>query len=108
MILKINSQDYKVIERSRQEDGMLNDGSYAYTLDMGNLIVLDKDISQSKKQVTLMHEILHAIRFNNDALPKPRKKDSFEDWEHYFIAMYEGNLTAVLKENPQLVEWLTK
>lgn len=108
LTIKIGPQNYNVVERLRQEDGMLNDGSYAYTLDHGNLIVIDKDIAQSKKQVTLLHEILHAIRFNNDALPKPKRKDDFEEWEHYFIALYEGNLLSVLKDNPQLVEWLTK
>ena len=106
MIIKINSQKYDVIERSRKEDGMLNDGSYGYTIDTGNVIVLDSDIAKSKKQVTLLHEILHAIRFNNDNLPKPDKKDDFEAWEHFFIALYEGNLLGVLKENPELVKWL--
>jgi hypothetical protein len=106
MKIKIGAQEYEVVERSRQQDGMLNDGSYGYTLDGGNIIVIDKDIAISKKQVTILHEVLHAIRFNNDLLPKPKKKDDFDEWEHYFIGLYEGNLLAVLKDNPQLVEWL--
>jgi Mlc titration factor MtfA (ptsG expression regulator) len=107
MNIKIGPQNYVVEQRSRQNDGMLNDGSYGYTLDTGNIIIIDKDIAKSKQQVTLLHEILHAIRFNNDILPKPKKKDEFDDWEHYFIGLYEGNLLAVLKDNPELVEWLT-
>lgn len=106
MIIKINSQKYTTLERSRKEDGMLNDGSYGYTIDNGNIIVIDSEIAKSKKQVTMLHEILHAIRFNNDNLPKPKRKDDFEAWEHYFIALYEGNLLSVLKENPELVKWL--
>ena len=106
MIIKLGPQTYTVEQRSRGEDGMLNDGNYAYTLDTGNLIVIDKDIATSKKQVTLLHEILHAIRFNSDGMIKPRKKDDFDTWEHYFIGLYEGNLLAVLKDNPDLVEWL--
>jgi hypothetical protein len=106
MNIKIGAQNYAVEQRSKQNDGMLNDGSYGYTLDAGNIIILDKDIAISKKQVTLLHEILHAIRFNNDLMPKPKKKDDFEAWEHFFIGLYEGNLLAVLKDNPDLVEWL--
>ena len=107
MIIKIGSQNYTVKERSRHEDGMLNDGSYGYTLDNGNLIVIDRDVAKGKKQITLLHEILHAIRLNNDGLPKPRKKEDFEVWEHYFIGLYESNLLAVLKDNPELLKWFT-
>ena len=106
MIIKIGAQNYVVEQRSKSNDGMLNDGSYGYTLDTGNIIILDKDIAVSKKQVTLLHEILHAIRFNNDLMPKPKKKDDFDTWEHFFIALYEGNLLGVLKDNPDLLEWL--
>jgi Mlc titration factor MtfA (ptsG expression regulator) len=107
MIIKVGSQRYTVEERSKTDDGMLNDGSYGYTLDNGNLIVIDKDVAKGKKQITLLHEVLHAIRLNNDGLPKPRKKDDFEAWEHYFIGLYENNLLAVMKDNPHLVKWLT-
>jgi Zn-dependent peptidase ImmA (M78 family) len=106
--VKIIGQVFTIEEHYRSQDGMLNDGSYGYTLDQGNLIVIDKDLSLSKKQNTLLHEILHCIRFNSDGMPKPKKKDSFEDYEHYFIGLYESSLLAVLRENPQLVEWLTK
>ena len=107
MIIKVGAQEYKMVERTRVEDGMLNDGNYAYTLDQGNLIVIDKDIAKTKKQITLFHELLHAIRFDNDGMPKPGKKADYDEWEHYFIAMYESNLLAVLKDNSHLVEWLT-
>lgn len=108
MKIKIGAHQYEIVERSRAEDGMLNDGNYAYTLETGNMIVVDRDISMSKKQVTIMHELLHAIRFVNDGFPKPRKKDSFDDWEHYFINMYENNLLAILKDNVELTDWLLK
>ena len=107
MIIKIGSQNYTVKERSRHEDGMLNDGSYGYTLDNGNLIVIDKDIAKGKKQITLLHEILHAIRLNNEGLPKPKRKDDFDTWEHYFIGLYESNFLAVIKDNPSLMDWFS-
>jgi Mlc titration factor MtfA (ptsG expression regulator) len=106
LIIKIGAHRYQVQERAPHQDGMLNDEAHGYTLESSNLIVLSKDLPLSKKQTILLHEILHAIRFVNDGMPKPKAKDEFEDWEHYFIAMYESNLLAVLKDNPHLVEWL--
>jgi hypothetical protein len=108
MIITIGAQNYLVEERSIKDDGMLNDGNHGYTVESGNLIVIDKDMPKDKKQVTLLHEILHAIRFVNDGMPKPKAKDDFEEWEHYFIALYEDNLLAVLKNNPEVKDWLTK
>ena len=106
MIVKIGAHVYTIEERTKNADGMLNDGSHGYTLETNNLIVIDKDLSKTKKQVVLLHELLHAIRFTNDGMPKPKPKDDFEEWEHYFISLYESNLLAVLKDNPHLVEWL--
>lgn len=107
MVIKIGAHEYRIEFRSKSNDGMLNDNNHGYTLEENNLIVINKDLSDSKKQVVLFHELLHAIRFVNDGMPKPRKKDDFEEWEHYFIALYENNLLAVIKDNPQLVEWIT-
>lgn len=106
MNVKIGAHNYTILERTKDEDGMLNDGSHGYTLENNNLIVISKTISHSKKQVVLLHELLHAIRFVNDGMPKPKNKDDFEEWEHYFISLYENNLLAVLKDNPQLTEWM--
>jgi Mlc titration factor MtfA (ptsG expression regulator) len=106
--VKVGPQVYNIVKRNTNEDGTLNDGAHGYTLDSGNIIVVDSGISKTKKQVTVLHEILHAIRMANDGMPKPGKEDDFEAWEHYFIALYENNLLAVLKDNPKLVEWLTK
>jgi Mlc titration factor MtfA (ptsG expression regulator) len=104
--VKIGPQTFNVIERDPDEDGMLNDGAYGYTIDGKNLIVIAAGLNRSKQQVTLLHEILHAVRMSNDGMPRPSKDDDFESWEHYFIAMYETGLLAVLKDNPKLREWL--
>jgi len=105
--IKIGPQRYTIVERLNDFDGALNDGSYGYTIEASNIIVLRSDIPITKKQVVLLHEIFHAIRMVNDAFPKPKKDDDYEDWEHYFIALWDNNLLAVLKENPELTEWLT-
>lgn len=106
--VKIGPQRFDIEERDPKHDGMLNDGAYGYTLDTSNLIVIDSGLGNGKQQVTLLHEILHAIRMNNDGMPRPSKDEDFESWEHYFIAMYETGLLSVLKDNPKLVEFLTK
>lgn len=104
--IKVGPQKFEIIQRDPKEDGMLNDGAYGYTLDNKNIIVLSSDLSNGKEKVTMLHEILHAIRMSNDGMPRPNKEDDFETWEHYFVAMYETGLLAVLKDNPKLVEWL--
>jgi hypothetical protein len=104
--VKIGPQIFDIVERSAAKDGMLTDGSYGYTLDSKNLIVIDADIHISKKRVTLMHEVLHAARMVFDTGTKLKKTDDFEAWEHYFIGIWESSLLLVFKENPELLNWL--
>jgi len=104
--VKVGPQVFDIVERSASKDGMLTDGSYGYTLDSKNLIVIDADIHISKKRVTVLHEILHAARMVFDTGTKLKKTDDFEAWEHYFIGIWESSLLLVLKENPELLNWL--
>lgn len=110
--IKIGAQDWTVIERSRDDDGLINDESYGYTLQKSNLIVLDKHCPPSRKRQTLFHELFHAIRFSNGSSGiKPNVEDVQSDelisiWEHYFIAMYEDTMLSVLRENPSLMNYL--
>jgi hypothetical protein len=103
--VQIGPQTFKIEFRSPEKDGMLNDGTQGYTLDAGNLIVVSNGISVDKQQITLMHEILHAMRmvFENGL---PEKKASMEKWEHFFIGVYENALLMFFRDNPELVEWL--
>jgi hypothetical protein len=104
--IKVGTQVFNVIERSPDIDGMLSDGTYGYTLDEKNLIVISSDIHKTKKQITLLHEILHACRMVFDNSLKPKKSDDFEVWEHYFIGTVEHSLLLVFSQNKGLVEWL--
>jgi hypothetical protein len=104
--IKVGSQWFDVIERSRHDDGMLNDGTFGYTLDTENLIVLDKDISHSRQQLTLWHELMHATRNVYDTSVVPKKSDNFEIWEHFFIGIWEESLLVLLRDNPKLMEYL--
>jgi hypothetical protein len=104
--IQIGTQTWSIVQRSRTSDGMLSDESFGYTLNKENIIVIDSQIAISRKKQTLMHEILHAIRFtfNNPSVPK--KTEEVEVWEHYFIAAYEEGLLLVLRDNPALLEYL--
>ena len=104
--VKIGPQTFRIEFRNPGEDGMLNDGNVGYTLDSGNLIIIANNISLSKQQVTLMHEILHAMRmiFENGM---PKKGASYDKWEHFFIGVYENSFLMLMRDNPELMEWLT-
>ena len=104
--VKVGTQVFNIIERSADVDGMLTDNTYGYTLDEKNLIVVDADIHKTKKQITLLHEILHACRMVFDNSIKPKKTDDFEVWEHYFIGTIENSLLLVFSQNPGLIDWL--
>jgi Zn-dependent peptidase ImmA (M78 family) len=110
--VKIGAQDWTIVERSRDDDGMINDDSYGYTLQKSNFIVIDKNCPPSRKRQTLFHELFHAVRFSNGSSGiKPDMENITADdviytWEHYFIAMYEDTMLSVFRENPAVVEYL--
>jgi hypothetical protein len=104
--IKIGPQEFKVEYRNPKDDGMLNDNSYGYTLDQGNLIVIASDISESKQKVTLVHEALHAARMIFEGTTIPGKKSNYDKWEHHFISIFENAFLMMVQDNPDLVEWL--
>lgn len=106
MEIKIGTQVFRVETRDSKEDGMLNEGSYGYTMDSSSLIVIDASISKAKQRVTFVHEMLHAIQMTFGGASKPSKEADFEEWEHYFIGTYEEALLIVLKENPEVAKYL--
>ena len=103
--VRIGPETFDIEFRTSSADGMLNDGSYGYTLDLGNLIVISSDISLSKQRVTLMHEILHAARMVFEGTP-PKKSAEYEEWEHYFIGVYETTILMIMHNNKELMDWL--
>lgn len=104
--IKIGTQKWEVIEQKRKHNSAFIDGTYGYTVDKDNTIVLDIDMAPSAKRVTLLHEILHAIRFTYGGSYVPPKGTPYTDWEHYFIGLYEEPLLTVLQENPDLITFL--
>jgi Zn-dependent peptidase ImmA (M78 family) len=110
--IKIGAQDWAIVERSRDDDGMINDDSYGYTLQKSNFIVIDKNCPPSRKRQTLFHELFHAVRFSNGAsgikpdMENIQSDDVIYTWEHYFIAMYEDTMLSVLRDNPSVTAYL--
>jgi len=105
--LLIGTQIWDIVEHSSKEDGMLYEDNYGYTLERRNMIIIDIDAATTRKKQVLMHEILHAIRFTFFTGSKMNPKLTFEETEHYFIGMYEETLLMVLKDNPELLDYLT-
>jgi hypothetical protein len=104
--VKVGSQWFTIVKRSRRLDGTLSDETFGYTLDMENLIVIDEDISHSRQQLTLWHELMHATRNVYDTSVVPKKSDSFDVWEHFFIGIWEESLLVLIRDNPKLLEYL--
>ena len=110
--IKIGSQIWSVEERTKTTDGLLNDGSYGYTIQEGNIIVLDKFATASRKRQVLFHELFHAIRFSSGSsgikpnLDDVQPNEIIDVWEHYFIAMYEDALLVLLRDNPAVSDYL--
>ena len=105
--VKIGAQIFKIEERSVKQDGTLNDNSYGYTLDQGNLIVIDANIAFTKKQQTLLHEVIHALGMvHTSGMKQPGPKDEYEVWEHHFIGIWESPMLMFIKDNPEAVAWL--
>jgi hypothetical protein len=104
--VKIGGQVFKIEERTIKQDGTLNDSSYGYTIDAGNIIVLDINISLNKKQQTLLHEIIHVITMVYAGQVQPKPKDEYDVWEHHFIGLWEAPMLSFIKDNPDVVKWM--
>jgi Zn-dependent peptidase ImmA (M78 family) len=110
--IKIGSQAWTVEERTKNTDGVLNEGNYGYTIQEGNVIVIDKAAIPSRKRQVLFHELFHAVRFSSGSSGiKPNLEDAqpneiIDVWEHYFIAMYEDAFLTIIRDNPEVTSYL--
>ena len=108
--VKIGTQNWTVIERSSNMDDALSSSAYGYTLVRSSTIIIDADAPPSRKRQTLLHELLHAIRYSmgNSTIPATSDDESktTDAWEHYFIGIYEEGVLAILRDNPQVTAYL--
>lgn len=103
--IKLGSQIWDVSEQARKT--AYDDEVYGFTNDKEYVIVIDAGLPVGVKRTTLLHEILHAIRFTFGGSFAPGPKISYTDMEHYWIGLYEEPLVMVLRDNPELVKFLT-
>ena len=101
--VKIGSIVWEVSEQKRKHAA---DDHYGFTNYKDATIIIDADLPVAMKRTTLIHEIMHAILSTFGGSFKPSKSTEFADWEHYFIGLYEEPMIMVLRDNPELVEYL--
>jgi|TARA_R100000995_G_scaffold56814_1_gene28154 Zn-dependent peptidase ImmA (M78 family) len=63
MELKIGGHLYKIVELPLKHEDETKE-LYGRHMVKDNIILINKDIHQSRKQETLVHEVLHAIFYN--------------------------------------------
>lgn len=105
--IRVGTHKFEVVENKRKHDVDIRDnGTYGYCIDKDNAIVLDKDMPLTMKRITLFHEMLHAVRFIYGGNHRPKKDTTYEEWEHFWIGIYEEPVVQILRENPDLVAFL--
>lgn len=95
---------WDIVQHRQLDDPLLTEGNHGYTQDARNIIVVDRELNESKKKVTVWHELMHATRFTFET--GEVKKSDYDAWEHHFIAIWENSLLMVLRDNPELTAWL--
>jgi len=104
--IKIGTQVWEITEQKRKHNAEFWEGTYGYTIDKDNTIVLDVEMPVSRKRTTLFHEVLHAIRMTYGGPTVPGKTTTYHEWEHYWIALWEEPFVTVLRENPEFADFL--
>jgi hypothetical protein len=102
--VKIGTQVWEIIEQKRKHS--VSNNHFGFTSTGNNSIVLDFEQAPSMKRVTLFHELLHAIRITFGGSFQPGKNTDFDDWEHFFIGLYEEPVVLMLRDNPELADYL--
>ena len=105
-LVKVGTQLWTIEERDRNRDSSLSEDSFGYTLHRDSIIVIDGTASPSRKRQTLLHELLHAIRYSLGSPITPKNDDDSDTWEHYFIGMYEEGVLAILRDNQNVLDYL--
>lgn len=100
----IGSQVWEISEQKRKH---AMENHYGLTNGKDNTIIIDAELSLSMKRTTLFHELLHAIRITFGGSLTPNKWVDFFEAEHYWIGLYEEPVVAMMRDNPDLVAFLT-
>lgn len=103
--VRIGSQVWFVTEQKRKHQADPN--HFGFTTMKDNTIVIDAELTASMKRTTLFHELLHAVRITFGGSFQPGKNTAFDEWEHFFIGLYEEPVIMLLRDNPVLLAYLT-
>jgi hypothetical protein len=104
--VKIGTQTYRIQQRAPKDDGGLGN-ALAYTLVESNLIVISNQLPTDRQRSVLIHEIIHALIYSFTRQDTPDKLESFDDWEHHFIGIIQEPLIMLIRDNPDLIAYLT-
>lgn len=109
--IMIGHRDYKVLLRTPAEDAQLG-GAFGYHMTNEDNIVLDKTVTAPRMRAVLLHELFHCLTqqygnaYTND-VTRPKKELNVEEFEHFYIDLWENPLLEVMRANPLLMEfWL--
>lgn len=102
--VRIGSQLWEIKEQKRKHS--VDETHFGLTNVKDNTIIIDADQALTMKRVTLFHELLHAVRVTFGGSFIPGKGTSYDEWEHFFIGLYEEPVILMLRDNPDLVDFL--
>lgn len=113
-VIKVGQRIYDVHVRNESQDPTLSD-CYGYTMVNFDHIVLNDNLSLAKSRGVLLHELLHVLNgmYANRATTTvavdgdAEYSDKYDAWEHYFIGVYQESVVTLLRDNPDLVAFLT-
>lgn len=101
--VKINTYTYTLKE---ENDPRFDDGADAWGYcDYDNQeIVIKKNATKERKRNIVLHEIMHAVFESVHASPRSMRADEIEE---YYVVHSAPILVDVLRDNPNLVKYLT-
>lgn len=101
-----DADDWMRIEHSTKTSGY-----YGHTQNTEATIYLNAGATPDVQRLTLWHEVLHALAETVMGSPDfrnlPGAPDSKSDAEESVVRMFEHSTLAVLRDNPELVAYLT-
>jgi hypothetical protein len=104
--VKIGNRTIKIeYKHSKNESGLNN--SYGYAEHYQNKIVIDKLLEPIAQKEVLLHEIFHFIKYIYEPSEIIFTNETKNDYvEHHYIYLYTANLINILKNNPEVANFI--
>jgi len=105
--VKIGNRIIDIVFTSSENDSRLDNGTVGWSDNYRSTIVIDTLVNEMLQKETLLHEMLHFIRYIYQPSNLIYDEDTpYIDIEHHFINMYEVSLITILKENKSVREYI--